>query len=159
MTPDGTAGTEYRERPALRVDRSNLRDERSIGDLIKELQSESSSLVRQEVELAKSEVAETARVYARNAAKLGIGGVLLVAALFGGLITINRALTAILAGMVGVDTAIWLAPLMLTVVLAIAGWTMLNGALERIRNQSLVPERTTTTLKEEKQWLKHRIGR
>lgn len=159
MTPDGMAGTQHRERATVRIDRSNFRDDRSIGDLIKELQNESSSLVRQEVELAKSEVAETARVYARNAATMAIGGALLVAALFGGLITINRALTAILTGIVGVDTAIWLAPLLLTVVLAIAGWTMVNGALERIRNQSLVPERTTTTLKEEKQWLKHRIGR
>lgn len=158
MTPDGMTGTENRERTGMRIDRTTFRDERSIGDLIKELQTESSSLVRQEVELAKSEVGETARVYTKNAASMAIGGVLLVAALFGALITINRALTAILAGMLGVDTALWLAPLLLTVVLAIVGWTMLNGALERIRNQSLVPQRTTTTLKEEKQWLKHRIG-
>lgn len=157
MSADGP-GTVSRDRTSVRVDRSTLRDERSIGDLIKELQNESSSLVRKEVELAKSEVAETAQVYAKNAASMAIGGVLLVAALFGVLITINRGLTALLTGMVGVDVAIWLAPLILTVILGIVGWTMVKGALQRIRNQSIVPRRTTATLKEEKQWLKHKIG-
>lgn len=157
MSADGP-GTAARDRTSVRVDRSTLRDERSLGDLIKELQNESSSLVRKEVELAKSEVAETAQVYAKNAATMAIGGVLLVAALFGVLITVNRALTALLTGVVGVDVAIWLAPLILTVILGIVGWTMVKGALERIRNQSIVPQRTTATLKEEKQWLKQKIG-
>lgn len=143
---------------SVRVARSTYRDERSIGDLIKELQSESTTLLRQEVELAKAEIRETVNSYTRNAINVAIGGALLVAALFGLLWTVNMALTALLEGAVGLETAVWLSPLILTVVLAVIGMSMVKGGVNRIKEESIVPRRATATLKEEKQWLKHRNG-
>ncbi len=153
----GTAGVRT-DGSSVRVDRSTFRDERSIGDLIKELQGESSTLLRQEVELAKAEMTETAGVYARNAVNVAIGGALLLAALLGLVYAINMALTALLEGVVGLETAVWLSPLILTVVVGVIGMSMVKGGIKRIREQSIVPRRTTATLKEEKQWLKHRNG-
>ncbi|HEU5208439.1 MAG TPA: phage holin family protein [Longimicrobiales bacterium] len=138
------------------VQRTTVRDERSIGQLFKELQSESSTLVRQEVELAKAEVMESVRSYARSAVSMAIGGALLLAALFGVLWTINMALTALLEDAVGLENAVWLSPLILSAVIAIIGYSMVKGASNRMREESLVPRRTTETLKEEKQWLKNR---
>lgn len=138
------------------VQRTTVRDERSIGQLFKELQSESSTLVRQEVELAKAEVMESVRTYARSAVSMAIGGALLLAALFGVLWTINMALTALLEDAVGLENAVWLSPLILSAVIAIVGYSMVKGVSNRMREESLVPRRTTETLKEEKQWLKNR---
>lgn len=145
-------------RGAVRVDRSTSRDDRSIGDLFKELQGESGSLLRQEVELAKSEVAESARSYAQSSVRIAIGGAFLLAALLGALFAINMGLTALLAGPVGLETAAWLSPLILAGILAIVGMVLVNGGMERIRRAPLVPRQTTATLKEEKQWLKHKIS-
>lgn len=148
----------HTERNAVRVDRSTLRDDRSLGDLFRELQSESGTLLRQEVELAKSEVAETVRSYARNGASIAIGGAFLLAALLGALFALNMGLTALLAGPLGLGTAAWLSPLILTGILAIVGMALVNGGLKRIRQAPLVPRQTTATLKEEKLWLKHKIS-
>ncbi len=143
--PDGTS-----------AQHPSARDGRSIGDLFKELQNESSTLLRQEVELAKAEVAESARSYAKSATSVALGGAFLMAALFGVLWTLNMALTALLEGVVGLETAVWLSPLILSVALAITGWQVLQGGIRRMRAESIVPRRTTETLKEEKQWLKNR---
>jgi hypothetical protein len=168
MSAERTTGTTHDRLPGtldartdgggMRVARSTYRDERSIGDLIKELQSESSTLLRQEVELAKAEMRETLGTYTRNAISVAIGGALLLAALFGLLWTVNMALTALLEGAVGLETAVWLSPLILTVALAVIGMSMVKGGVNRIREESIVPRRATATLKEEKQWLKHRNG-
>ncbi len=138
------------------VQRTEVRDERSIGQLFKELQSESTTLARKEVELAKAEITESLKTYARSAVSMAIGGALLLAALFGVLWTINMALTALLEGAVGLETAVWLSPLILSVVIAIAGYSMISSARKRMSEESIVPRRTTETLKEEKQWLKNR---
>lgn len=133
-----------------------VRDERSIGQLFKELQNDSTSLVRQEVELAKAEVRESLQAYARSAVSMAIGGALLLAALFGVLWTINMALTAVLESAVGLEIAVWLSPLILSAVIAAVGYAMVTGAMNRIRKETIIPRRTTETLKEEKQWLKNR---
>lgn len=153
----GATGTRT-DGAGVRVARSTYRDERSIGDLIKELRGESSTLLRQEVELAKAEMRETVSTYTRNAINVAIGGALLLAALFGLLWAINMALTALLEGAVGLETAVWLSPLILTVVIGVIGLSMVKGGVNRIKEESIVPRRATATLKEEKQWLKHRNG-
>lgn len=146
------------ERNAVRVDPSTFRDDRSIGDLFKELQGESGTLLRQEVELAKSEVAESVHTYAQSSVRIAIGGALLLAALLGALFALNMGLTALLAGPLGLETAAWLSPLILAGILAIIGMALVNGGMKRIRQSPLVPRQTTATLKEEKQWLKHKIS-
>ena len=133
-----------------------IRDERSIGDLFKELQDDGSRLVRQEIELAKAEVRESLKVYAKSAVSMAIGGALLLGALFFVLWTINMALTALLENAVGIGNAVWPSPLILAVVTGLIGYSMLKGGVNRMSDESIVPRRTTETLKEEKQWLKNR---
>lgn len=156
MTPDAEVGMDTR-RGTVRVDRSEYRDERSLGELVRELTAESSTLLRQEVELAKSELHETVHTYTSNAGALAIGGALLLAALFGVLITINRGLTVLLANMMDVEIAIWLAPLILTVVIGLVGLSMVKKAMNAIGANSLVPKQTIETLQEEKQWIAQKV--
>ena len=62
------------------------RDDRSIADLLRELRDESSTLLRQEVALAKTELSEKANVYTKNAGYVIGGG---VAAALGGLLLLH----------------------------------------------------------------------
>src|SRR5690606_32585923 len=142
--------------PHVPSQRAHVRDERSIGPLFRELQQDSTTLVRQEVELAKAEIKESVRTYARSTVRMAVGGALLLAALFGLLWTVNMALTALLENAVGLEDAVWLSPLILSAVIAIIGYAMVKSASSRMREESIVPRRTTETLKEEKQWLKNR---
>jgi hypothetical protein len=141
---------------SIRVDRTTVRDERSIGELFRSLQKESTTLLRQEVELARAELTETVRTYARNALGIAVGAALLLGALFGLLFAVNLALAALLEGAVGPAAAAWLSPLLLAAVLALVGTSMVRGGVSRIRAQSIVPPRTTATLRGEKLWLKKR---
>lgn len=127
-------------------------DDRSIGDLIKELGGESSRLVREEVRLAKAEMREKVDVYERNLTKLAVGGALLLGALFVLLVAINRALTALLGQWVAVDVAIWLAPLILAALFALVGAGMVSGARRTMKREGITPKRTVETLREERNW-------
>jgi uncharacterized membrane protein YqjE len=125
-----------------------LRDA-STGDLVKRLASETSELVRQEVELAKAELAAKAKEAGKGAGMFGGAGLLGFFA-FG-------ALTACL--ILALDTALptWLAALIVAVVYgAIGGVLALTGKRKVQEAAPPVPEETVESVKEDVQWLKTR---
>jgi hypothetical protein len=148
------------DRNPLRVERTFARpasDERSIPDLLRELSREAGNLVRGEAELAKAEVREKVDVYRRNVAGIAIGGALLLASLLLLVAAINNGLTALLEGMVGLETAVWLAPLVLAALVALIGYTMLKGAVARVKAEGLKPHDTVATLKEDVRWIERKV--
>ncbi|MGI9038664.1 MAG: phage holin family protein [Gemmatimonadota bacterium] len=143
-------------RPRTTASRRAVEDDRSIVDLVRQLAGEGSRLARQEVELAKAEMRETADVYERSAVKLAAGGLLLGGALFMALVAVNRGLTALLEGVVAVETAIWLAPLLLALLLGAVGWGIVSDARKKMSRESLVPDKAMATARNEADWLKHK---
>lgn len=131
-------------------------DGRSVADLLRELSSETVHLVRQELELAKAEMREKFHVYQRSMMTMGAGAVLLLAALLTGLWAVNTGLTALLAQSMDLGIAVWLSPLILTVVLGAMGWGMIGGAKKRMKEEGLVPQQTTTALRDDKRWAKRK---
>jgi len=123
--------------------------ERPLGDLVKQLAGQTSTLVRQEVDLAKAELAEKGRV-------AGQGAGLFAGAAVVGLMAAG-ALTALL--ILVLDTAMdaWLAALIVTAVLgAVAAVLALQGR-NRIRAATPpVPQQTVETVKEDVEWAKTR---
>lgn len=132
-------------------------DPRSIGDLIRELADEGRTLLRSEVSLVKAELSEKVHVYERNTSRIAIGGAFLLAALFFALWAVNMGVTALLTLIVAAEIAVWLAPLVIAVVLAIAGRSMVTGGTKQIRHEGVVPERTTTTLRDDARWAKEQV--
>jgi uncharacterized membrane protein YqjE len=128
-----------------------------VTDLLRQLSSETVSLVRQELELAKAEMREKAEVYQRSMVSIGIGAALLLAALLTGLWALNSGLTTLLAQVMDLEIAIWLSPLVLTIALAAIGWAMIRGANERMKGEGLVPRQTTDTLREDSRWAKEKV--
>jgi uncharacterized membrane protein YqjE len=126
----------------------DLRD-RSLGDLLRQLSQETATLVRQELELAKAEMAQKGK-------RAGVG-----AGLFGGagasaLLGLG-ALTA--AAVAALDTAIalWLAALILALLwLAVAGVLAARGRRKVQQSTPPVPEQTQQSVKEDVRWAKTR---
>lgn len=131
---------------------------RSLTNLIKELRTETTTLLRQEVALAKSEMSEKVSRISRNSAYMAVGGVIAMA----GLIVLLLALSAglyvglVAAGLSNMNAG-WLAPLIVGVVTAIIGYVLIQKAISTIREESLIPERTKETLKDDTQWVKEKV--
>jgi Putative Actinobacterial Holin-X, holin superfamily III len=134
------------------------KDERSIGQLLKELTHESSTLLKQEVDLAKTEMSEKASRVGANLGEVAVGGAV---ALLGAIALVMAAiygLGAILNNFLSPETASWLAPLIVGGILAAVGYSMIKKALETLKRESLTPEKTTQSLQENKEWLKQKIS-
>jgi len=134
-----------------------LREERSIGQLLKELRDETSTLLRQEVDLAKTEIAEKASRTGKNLGSLALGGSVAFLGALALLAAVIYGLTSLLNQFMSVGVAIWLAPLIVGLVLAAIGYSLVQKALATLRQESLTPRRTTQTLQENKEWLKARM--
>src|SRR5690606_16190095 len=130
---------------------------RTMTGLLRELSIESGTLVRQEIALAKAEMREKMDVFQQSMVSMGIGGVLLLAALLTGLWAVNMGLTALLTQVMGVEIAVWLSPLILTVALAAIGWGMIKGGKEKMAQEGIAPRRTASTLEEDKRWAQSKL--
>ena len=126
-------------------------DDRSLGELFAELAREMSTLVRQEVALAKTEMTQKATRVGMNVAFLVIGG----AIAYAGLLAIIAAI------IIAVGTAMnnmWAAALIVgLVIVAIAAALIMKG-LNALKSEDLAPRQTIETLKEDAQWAKNQIG-
>lgn len=136
--PDGSPGPPPRPHPRT--------DDRSLGDLLGELANETTTLVKQEIALAKTEIREDVRTAGRNAGYVAAGG----AVAYTGLITLVFGL-ALLLGTIMPD---WLAFLLLGLVVAGVGYALVQKGLTTLKEMDPKPERTIKTLKEDKEWLK-----
>lgn len=134
-----------------------VREERSIGQLLKELRDETTTLLRQEVDLAKTEMGEKASRVGKNVGSLAVGGGVAFLGALALLAAVIYGLTSILNQFMSVGVAIWLAPLLVGLVLAGIGYSLVNKSLATLRQESLTPQRTTQTLQENKEWLKARM--
>jgi|1186.fasta_scaffold519425_1 uncharacterized membrane protein YqjE len=123
--------------------------ERPTGELVKDLSTQVSTLVRQELELAKVELSAKGKEAGIGAGLLGAGGVL---ALFG-----IGALTA--AAILALDTVMagWLAAVIVGVAwLVIGGVLALVGKARARRAVPPVPQ-TVETVKEDVRWTKDSV--
>ncbi|MFO7653371.1 MAG: phage holin family protein [Candidatus Krumholzibacteriia bacterium] len=133
------------------------RDERSLGELIKELGGESSRLLREEVQLAKAEMNEKVEVYKSSLVKMMIGVGLLLGALVVLLAAVNRGLTVLLGQFMSAEVAVWVAPLILAIIFGLIGWSMLKGAQKAMKDEGMTPHRTVDSLRSDRDWAKREV--
>jgi len=123
--------------------------DRPIPVLLRELGDEIATLVRQEFELAKVEIAEKAKPAAVSVGMFG-GTALFALGAFG-------ALTAFLIALIALALPVWAAALIVTVVYGIvAGVLAMTGKKKMQEAAPLVPEQTAQTVKEDIEWAKTR---
>jgi MFS family permease len=129
--------------------REGPQHEASAAELVTQLSEQTSRLVRQEMELAKAELAAKGK-------RAGLG-----AGLFGGAGTLGFYALGVLvaAAVLGLATAVsaWLAALIVAVVLGtVAGILALAGKEKVSEATPPVPEQTTESVKEDVRWAKSR---
>ena len=128
---------------------TNTSDNRSLGELFASLSKDTTTLVRQEIELAKTEISEKVSETGKNVALLVVGGAIAYAALL-------FILAAIAVGLAQIMEP-WLAVLIVGVVVAIVGLILVQKGMNALKHMNFVPEKTIATLKEDKEWAQQQI--
>jgi hypothetical protein len=123
--------------------------EASAADLVKQLSEQTSRLVRQEVELARAELAIKGKRAGIGAGMFGGAGVL-------GLLAAGALVAAAIAAL-ALAVATWLSALIVAVVLgAAAGVAALMGKQKVRQAMPPVPQDSVESVKEDVQWTKTR---
>jgi hypothetical protein len=121
--------------------------QRSLGELLKQLSEETTRLVRQELELAKAEVSEKSRKAGAGAGLFGVAGAI-------GLLAAG-ALTACIVLALAHLLPAWSAALLVAVVYGVvAGLLALRGREKVKLATPPLPDQTIETVKEDVQWAK-----
>lgn len=127
---------------------NELRD-RPTGELLKQLSDETTTLVKQEVELAKAELQEKGKQAGMGAGMFGGAGLFGVGAF--------AALTACIIAALELAMPLWLAALIVAVVYAaVAGVLAMSGKRKVKEAAPPVPEQTKDSVKEDMEWAKTR---
>jgi drug/metabolite transporter (DMT)-like permease len=121
------------------------RDERSLGELFAELSRETSALVRQEMELAKTEMTAKAQKAGASAGIVAGGGALAHA----GFLVL---LAALVLGLAQLGVTPWLSALIVGVLTIGIGYGLVNKGLSALRSTGVAPTQTIETLKENARW-------
>ncbi len=128
---------------------TNTTSERSLGELFSDLSKDTGTLVRKEVQLAKTEMSEKLTEVGKNVGFLVIGGAIAYAALL-------FVLAALAVGLAGIMTP-WLAVLIVGLIVGLVAFALVQKGLSALRQTSLVPQKTIETLKEDKEWIQQQV--
>jgi len=122
------------------------REDRSLGELFGDLTREMTTLIRQEANLAATEVGNKVSRLGKDVGYLAVGG----AVAYAGFLALLAAL------IIGLDAFLpaWVAALVVGIVVAGIGYFLVQRGLSELKRVDLAPRQTIGTLKEDVQWAK-----
>jgi uncharacterized membrane protein YqjE len=126
------------------------RDDRSLGELFSELSRQTSTLIRQEVALAKVEMKQKGTEVGKDVGMMAAGGALAYAGLLALIATVIIILAEFLPW--------WLSALIVSLVVLGIGGMLIQRGMSALKQTSMAPEQTIETLKEDKEWAKKQLG-
>lgn len=126
-----------------------IRDPRSIGDIVRDVVRDLQEIVRSELRLARTEMTDKAR-------SAGKAGGLLGAAAISGFLAAAALTTTIIVAL-NLVLPLWLAALITTCLLAIAAGALFSSGRTKLRQVNPVPRETVQTLQEDAQWARQRV--
>jgi hypothetical protein len=127
---------------------AELKQDLSIGELFGQLSQDMTLLVRQEIQLARTEMSDKLSRLAANLISVAAGGFV---AYLGGLALVAAVILA-LRDLANISLAV--SALIVGAVLAVIGWVMLQRGVKEMKRVDLAPRRTVETLKDDVQWAK-----
>jgi hypothetical protein len=126
------------------------RDDRSLGQLFGDLSRQLSTLVRQEIDLAKTEMTTKVTTAGRDAVMVGAGGALAYA----GALVLLGALVLILIQL-GLEP--WLSAVIVGLIAVAIGAVLIQRGRSGLTSVDVMPERTIETIKDEAEWAKEQV--
>jgi uncharacterized membrane protein YqjE len=124
--------------------------ERGVGELVKDLASQTSTLVRQEIQLAQAEVTQKGKLAGKGAGLLAGAAVFVLLAL--------GALTAGLIALLDKAMATWVAALIVMALWAIVAFVLAKAGQKALQQATPPAPQTVETVKEDIQWAKTQTG-
>jgi hypothetical protein len=128
-----------------------LKQERSLGELFGQLSQDMTLLVRQEIQLARTEITEKLSRFTANLISVAAGGFV---AYVGGLALVAALILAI-RDLANISLAV--SALIVGAVLAIAGYVMLKRGLSELKRVDIAPRRTVENIKDDVQSIKEDV--
>ena len=125
---------------------STSKDDRSLGELFSALAQDTSTLVRKEVQLAKTEMSQKASRVGKDVGFLAAGG----AVAYAGLLAVVAGIIVLLGQVI----PMWLSALLVGLVVAGVGYFLVRKGLDALKQEDLAPRQTIETLKEDQKWAK-----
>ena len=139
--------------PAGDDDARLARESGSVTGLVSDLWRQSTALLLEEVELAKTEVAEKTTHVVMSGGAIAVGG----AVLFAGFIVLLLAAVNALAPLLPPDIAGWLAPAIVGLVVIVIGFVMVSGGIKALEISKLAPRRTMASLRRDTDMVKEHV--
>jgi hypothetical protein len=127
-------------------DAQQRKENLSLGELFAELSRESTTLVRQEIALAKTEMIQKASRVGKDIGFLLVGG----AVVYAGFLAIMAAVILLLGALI----PWWLAALLVGVIVAGIGYGLVQKGRDALTHEDLAPRQTLDELKESAEWAK-----
>ena len=124
------------------------KSEPSLGELFHDLTKESRLLLRQEVQLAKAELKQSATRMGRGAGFIGAGAAIGAAA--------GLCLVAAIVALLATFMAVWLAALIVAFVMGGIAFVLASRGASIIKHTEVAPQETIETVREDVVWLTKR---
>jgi hypothetical protein len=125
--------------------------QRSLGELFSELARETGTLVRKEMELAKTEMTAKAATARKDILLVAYGWSL-------GLAGVLALLAAIILAL-GTLISLWVSALLVGALVTATGVTLVGHGFRALNGIDPMPRETIQTLKEDKQWIREQTSR
>jgi hypothetical protein len=126
------------------------KEDRSLGELFGELAREMSTLVSQEVQLARTEITEKASRVGKDIGLLLAGG----AVAYAGFLAIMAAVIMLLAAN---GLPMWVSALLVGLVIGGVGYVLVQRGLAALKREDLTPRQSIESIREDAQWAKEQI--
>lgn len=117
------------------------KEQSSLGELFGELTGEVSTLVRQELALAQTEMSQKGSILGTNAAYIAGGG----AVAYVGFMAV---VAGVIIGLAAAGLQWWMSALIVGVVVLGVGYFILRKGLDGLKTSDLTPQRTIRSLRE-----------
>lgn len=128
-------------------------DDRSIGALVSELTQETTTLLQQEIALAKTEMSEKVSQVSTGLVSLALGGLVL----FAGILVLLDALVFGLSELMPTNLTPWLPALIVGVIVTVIGAILLQKGRSNLQTTNLMPQRTVASLQRDTETIKEQV--
>jgi len=133
----------------LQGDVVSINSEPTLGDLFSSLTEDLSTLIRKEVDLARTETTEKVTQATRSVVSIVAGGLIAYAGLIALIIAVIVGLSRFMP--------LWLSALIVGIVVIVIGAIMISSGRSSLANMSVMPEKTVESMKENTEWAKEQV--
>ena len=131
----------------------------NLAALLRQLKDDTATLLQEEVALAKTELSEKVSSASRNLIYLAAGGFIASSALLLALMALAYLLAEFfMRREIAPGMAVFLGFLVVSTTVGSLSWVLISRALKHLGQESVTPEKTVQSLREDKQWAQSKLS-